>query len=90
MCLLATGLLVLDFVVLPLKATCLSLSSHHFFDKGLGPILSIDPGAEPFRGTFNDCSDFGKSGHFVLARGFLVVPMRIENGSHLDDLQVTL
>lgn len=89
-CLLATGFLLLDLIIFSFEATRLHLSSHRLFDKVLGSILLVDPRAVPFCRAFDNGSNLREVGHLVLTSGFLVMPVWIKNGSHLDHLQVAL
>jgi len=87
---LAAGLLLLNLVVFPLEATSLPLPGHSLLHEILRPILSVDPRAIPFRRAFNDRPNLRESRDLVLARSLFIMAMGIENGSHLDQLEVAL
>jgi hypothetical protein len=88
--LLSTRLDLLYLVVLPLKSSALPLYGHVLLHKGACAALLVYARAVPLRWPFYDSTDVGKGWNFALAALFLVMPFRIENRAHFEQLKVSL
>ena len=88
--LLSTRLNLLYLVILPLKPSGLPLYGHGLLHEGACAILLVYARAVPLRWPFYDSTDLRKGGNFALAALFLVMPFRIENRAHFEQLKVSL
>lgn len=88
--LFTTSLCVLDFSIFALETTGLTLRGHGLFNKCFGSIFLVDSRAVELCRPFNHCSYLRKCGYFALSVVLLIMPVRIEDGSHLDELEVAL
>ena len=89
--LLAACLRILDLVVLPLEPPILLFAVHCFLDKVLRSVLLIDAGRVEFGRAFDDGADLRELRDLgFLGAGLLVVPVWVEDGAHLQHLQVAL
>lgn len=86
--LLAVCLFVLNLVVLPLEAAARSFSSHRLFHKVLCSILAVDASRVKLCWSLDNGSGLRELGDFGLRRCLLVVSVRIEDGSHGNELEV--
>ena len=88
--LLATAFLGLHLGILLLEATALLFSSKDLFDESAFAILVLDSGRQVLRRTLDDGTDLAVLGCLHLASVLLVVTMRVEDVTHLQELQVSL
>lgn len=87
---LAARLRILNLTVFSLEATSLCLVAHLLFHKILGSIFPVDATRIPLGRPLDDCADLREGGHFTFSGILLVVPVGIEDVSHLNELQVAL
>ena len=83
--LLSTPLLVLNFTVLLLEPTSLLFARQHLFHKCLLPIPIRQPRAVKLRRAFDERTNLRILRHLELPL-FLVHSLRVENGTHVEEL----
>ena len=85
-----TGLLRLDVAILALKSTSLLLFSQYLLDESPLAIPVLNPAAEILRRAFYDRANLRVLWSLELAVVLLVMAVRIEDVSHLQELEVAL
>ena len=88
--LLTTGLLQLNVAILALEPTSLLLFSQYLLDESPLAIPVLNPAAEILCRAFYDCANLRILWSLELAVVLFVVAVRIENVSHLQELEVAL
>jgi hypothetical protein len=88
--LLSTALLGLHFAVLLLEATGLLLAGKDFLHEGALAILVLNPGGEVLGRALDDGTDLAVFRRLHLTTVLLVVAMRVEDVTHLQELQISL
>ena len=88
--LLATGLRLLNLSILALEAPSLLLGSHRLLHEVVRPVSFVDSSTVKFRRAFDDRACLRERWDFSFAIVLLVMPVWIEDRSHLDELKVTL
>jgi len=86
--LLSALLALLDLVELSFESIPTRRIGHDFFQDSLFPVLTIDPRIEEFRVALDDSSDLRVLRYTGLI--FTIMPVRVEDVTVLDDLEVTL
>jgi hypothetical protein len=88
--LLAAAFLGLHLGILLLEAATLLLSGKDLFDESAFAVLVLDSGRQVLRRTLDDGTDLAVLGCLHLAAILLVVAVRVEDVTHLQELQVSL
>lgn len=90
MCLLATGFRLLYLVVFALESAGHLLGGHCLFNKVLGPLFLVESCTKELSRAFNHGPCLRERRDFAFPSIFLVVSVRVKDGSHFDQLEVTL
>ena len=88
--LLSTALLGLHFAILLLEAPVLLLASKDFLHESALAVLVLDSGGEVLGRALDDGTNLAVLRRLHLATVLLVVAMRVEDVTHLQELQISL
>lgn len=83
-----TRLLLLYLGILPLEPAVVLLACHRLLDEIFRPLLLVQTSAVPLCGAFNDRACLRECRHFALPAVLFVVPVWVQDGAHLEELEV--
>ena len=83
-----TRLLVLYLAIFPLEPAILLLDRHSLLHEVLRPLFLVQSAAVPLCRPFDDSTSLRECGHLAFPAVFLVVPVWVEDGAHLEELEI--